>query len=257
MDKIINTVYETTNYDQFVFLDTNREIDKSRLKVVTQSIAEHGYIGSPIEVNEKMEIIDGQARTMACKDLGVPIPYVVVPGLGVQQCMILNRATRNWKDMDYVKSFAKQGIKSYILLLDLVNRFGHGPQVAVYASKNKRIGGGTGSGGALRNGNFTMSVEEYERGKRTLEKIEPMMGYVKSSAVHTQALTIALCYAVNNPKVDYNRLLETVAQRHLLLKPYTVITDILEDLSEKYNTNLKGGTKRIYLKSAYLEDQYS
>lgn len=256
MKNVTREVHTTTNFSIFKKLEGNRDVEKGRAKTIQQSISENGYVGAPIVVNEKMEVIDGQGRLKACEELSVPIPYIIVPGLTVRECMVLNRNTRNWKDIDYVRSYAHQGKTSYMRLLKLVERYGHGPQVAIYASKNKRVGGGTGSGSSLRNGTLELSEEEYKRGEETLSKIEPMMGYVKSSSVHTQALTIALCYAVNNKDVKYERLLETVATRHLLLKPYTVITDILDDLSEKYNTNLKGGTKRIYLKTAYLEEQY-
>ncbi|MBQ2600753.1 ParB N-terminal domain-containing protein [bacterium] len=74
-DEIVSAVYRTTDYDKFKTLDGNRTVEKSRVNKILKSINDNGYIHCPIIVNERMEIIDGQGRLEAVKQLGIPVEY--------------------------------------------------------------------------------------------------------------------------------------------------------------------------------------
>ena len=59
---IINT---TGDYGIFKRLKGNRTVTRSRVEKIKNSINKVGYIKSPIVVNEKREVIDGQGRCQA------------------------------------------------------------------------------------------------------------------------------------------------------------------------------------------------
>ena len=72
-DKTVGHIFETTDYDIFKRLEGNRADIERRAKKVIKSIKAVGQIKAPIIVNERFEIIDGQARAEAFRRLGLPI----------------------------------------------------------------------------------------------------------------------------------------------------------------------------------------
>lgn len=57
----------TNNYEMFKILAGNRGVSPARVKKIKKSIEDVGYITSPILVNEKMEVIDGQRQIASFK----------------------------------------------------------------------------------------------------------------------------------------------------------------------------------------------
>lgn len=95
MDKQIASVYETYDYDKFHIMEKgNREIDHYK-KIATQMNEQ--FLFTVIIVNEKFEIIDGQNRFLASKELHKPIRYIIVEGYGVEQVRMYNMEARNWQ----------------------------------------------------------------------------------------------------------------------------------------------------------------
>jgi len=70
-------IRKTTNYEIFTFREDNREkIDKKHLARLVESIKSRNLLElRPIMVNEKLEIVDGQHRLLAAKQLGYEIYY--------------------------------------------------------------------------------------------------------------------------------------------------------------------------------------
>ena len=79
-------VYQSVNYAQFQPIDGNRTILQHHLKRLKKSMEEN-FLISPILVNEKMEIIDGQHRFEAAKSLGLPIYFFIVQGYGLSEVL--------------------------------------------------------------------------------------------------------------------------------------------------------------------------
>ena len=73
---IAGQIHWTTDYDIFKQLLGNREINYNHVRRLIKSMQEE-YLIVPIQVNEKMEVIDGQHRIAACKELGFPIYYMI------------------------------------------------------------------------------------------------------------------------------------------------------------------------------------
>ena len=62
-------VKSTKNYEMFQKLEGNRPVLERRINKIIASINNVGYITSPIIVNDKYEVIDGQGRLEALKQL--------------------------------------------------------------------------------------------------------------------------------------------------------------------------------------------
>jgi ParB-like chromosome segregation protein Spo0J len=71
MKERIEKIFETRDYGMFKRLKGNRDITTNRVAIIKASIENIGYISNPIICNENMEIIDGQGRYEACKELEI------------------------------------------------------------------------------------------------------------------------------------------------------------------------------------------
>lgn len=100
-------VRETTDYDMFRYMDGQRSVEQSRVNKIMASIKKHGQI-DPIEVNEKYEVGDGQGRLEACRQLKIPVKYIVVPGRTIEDYIAVNSTSTNWTMLDYVESWIKR-----------------------------------------------------------------------------------------------------------------------------------------------------
>lgn len=93
MNKECGKVYITDEYDIFKKLYANRQTRKDNIKKLTASMTNNGWVGGPIIVNENMEIVDGQNRLEGAKAANVPVEYLIKPGYGIKECIILNKVS--------------------------------------------------------------------------------------------------------------------------------------------------------------------
>jgi hypothetical protein len=110
---VSNQVHTTTDYARFVILAGNRKPNDIHVKRLSNSFKKN-YLFSPILINEKWQIIDGQHRFLAAKELGLPIYYIIVPGYGLNEVQILNTNSSNWKKEDYLKAYCDLGVENYL-----------------------------------------------------------------------------------------------------------------------------------------------
>lgn len=112
-------IKSTTEYDRFTSLTGNRDPRSLHLRRLIESFKKR-YLFSPIIVNELYEIIDGQHRFWAAKELGLPVYYIVVQGYGLEEVQILNSNSADWKKLEYLKSYCDLGIKSYLWMQEFM-----------------------------------------------------------------------------------------------------------------------------------------
>ena len=122
MAQVVGHVCQTMDYSLFKTLKGNRTINQAHLYRLTKSIGEQ-YLLSPIVVNDRFEIIDGQHRFNAAKANNLPINYIVAPGYGLREVQVLNTNSSNWNSMDYLKAYCDMGLEPYIKFRDFMNRW--------------------------------------------------------------------------------------------------------------------------------------
>ena len=121
MDAIIGQIYQTADYTKFKRLPGNRDVKNA--KKIVDSINDVGYVLSPILVNEKMEVVDGQNRLEALQKLELPVAYIMQEGIGRKECQALNINQSNWTTEQFIHSYAECGYKSYQKLELLIHDF--------------------------------------------------------------------------------------------------------------------------------------
>jgi hypothetical protein len=120
--KVISNVYESRDYSEFKSLLGNREIKNLHLKRLITSF-KNDYLISPIIVNEKFEIIDGQHRFEAAVSIGAPIYFIIVPNYGLREVQILNKNMEKWKNDDHLNSGCALGNPEYLKFRDFMEKF--------------------------------------------------------------------------------------------------------------------------------------
>ena len=106
-------IKETLNYQIFNELHGNRNINKFHVERLKNSMSKK-YLHTVISVNENYEVIDGQHRLQACKELNLPIKYVVLKGYGLKEVQTLNAMSSNWTTNQFLESYCSKGIINYL-----------------------------------------------------------------------------------------------------------------------------------------------
>ena len=109
-------VKETKNYEMFSSIMGNRPMNELHLNRLTKSMQEELLV-SPIIVNEKYEVIDGQHRLKVSSELNLPVRYIVCEGYGLTEVQRLNQNTKDWKMIDFISGYAELGNKEYQYLM--------------------------------------------------------------------------------------------------------------------------------------------
>lgn len=116
----------TTNYSRFGTIEGNRRVSRRHVKELKRLIRTNGNLNEkfPIKVNSRMEILDGQHRFEALKELGLPIVYEIVDGANINTVRAINLGNKNWDWRDIGRSYADLGNKEYEWFLDYVDQYG-------------------------------------------------------------------------------------------------------------------------------------
>ena len=250
----ISNVYRTSNYSLFKRLHANRDVTTSRVNKIINSIKQVGYIQSPIIVNEKIEIIDGQGRYEALKRLGMPVDYIIVKGIGIKECRAMNIYQSNWGALDYIKSYAEDGDTNYIYLNNLYKKY---KPLGLTVINNAVTGTAGCDNPAIKNRMFKCSTEDYERAIRLLDFEMEFLQIVRNIKGRMDYVFIAIAFAYNHPDVDNNRLYNVLVEKYERIVAPANIEQALEEISKIYNEKCRN---KVYLGTEYrkyLDQRYS
>lgn len=220
----------TRDYDQFTLMTANREQLPGHVRTLKKSFEEFGNFtkAQPILVNERMEIIDGQHRFLACKELGQPVYFSVVPGLGVTEARQMNIVHRNWNHDDYAHSYAASGDTNYQKLQELREDFGFSyTTILAYAEGMSRKGALK----RFRNGEFVL---EDEPGTRQRLSYLADTGLIVPF-VSDKNFTLAMLKVMQAPGYDHKRMLKKLKLHQNMLERRATVQDYLRLLENIYN----------------------
>lgn len=247
-------IYRTKDYARFRMLDGNRRIEAYRLNKVRGSIKENGYIMNPICVNERYEIIDGQARFTVLQELGLPVDYYQVTGLGVKDCIAMNTAMSNWRLVDYITAYEDMGVIDYKYLNNLFKAHKRLGVNTILNSirqlkRTTAVGSDAVSLAEIKFGDFKCSQDEYIAARNMLEYTEKFRDTVEAvKGGRKEVYYLAIQFACRQQDVDKERLLQKITSRKL--EPAHTLAQALDNLSAAYNERIAKG-KKIYLSNDY------
>lgn len=237
-------IKSTTDYDKFVILGANRDLNEGHVAKLVRAMTETGNLTKidPITINERGEVIDGQHRLEACKQLEVPVYYMEFEGLNIDDATQMNLLHRNWNNLDYAKRYATTGNKNYIRYLQLVEDYptitGTVIVIAVYGRNVVRMNS------IFKEGEFELDEEFLPTVIDRLEKLITIQNVVGPLQ---RGIAKAFVQSMDISGYKHEQMLKKLVSYPILYRPYTQLADNLRMLEDIYNHNQPQETRlRLY-----------
>jgi hypothetical protein len=242
----------TEDYSTFKMLPYNRNIDHE--KRLISSVDKIGLVPIPIIVNERMEIVDGQHRFTACKTMGLPVYYIVVPGIGLKECSDMNSVSKNWSTMNHVHAYTSpvyEDNDSYIYyeLLSEENQEMNPTMLScmlapLYKASGRRVRA------LIKQGKLKLSESDYHHITEKISWANGFIQYAEKMEGTMETFWEAISYLYEIEAVDNEKLKRCILKTDQTeLSPVGKIEGCLDKLEKIYN---KGAKKnRVYMRPAY------
>lgn len=235
---IQNSVLVTRNYDIFKFMEGNRNVNITHLKRIKKSL-ENKQLEIPLIVTTNMEIFEGQHRYIACREMGLPIYYIIVEGLTLEDAISINTVSKKWSAEDYFQHHLALGKPEYIRLKKFMDETGlslHNARTFLDNISAK----GTKQQSTFYNGDFV--IEDYDR---SMEMFKKHMDYSACPAFNKAACKLAILKIMNHPQYDHERMVIKLDQLAYKITNRVSTTDYLVAFSDIYNYNASKD-KKVY-----------
>lgn len=232
-------VKKTKDYSKFNTLHTNRRIDPKHVNTLKKSIEDNGVLLNPVLVNNKMQVIDGQHRFKACKELEKPIYYLCVGDYGIDEVQALNLNQKNWTKKDYAHSFAEMGYDDYQVLLDFYNEM----EEFTFTSCIKLLQGTTSSKDIGRKRNYSDTKQVFEEGTWEIHDIEQaynLVAFLRKigeyyDGYNRAAFVNSIITLSKKSQFDKDEFLRKLEYQSNALSDCTKVGDYIELIEEIYN----------------------
>lgn len=121
----MSEIQKTKNYEEFKLCEYNRPVDPFHVRKLKEVLSVDNQLSfHPIIVNEKMEIIDGQHRFVAAKELGLEL-YYLKGDLDYSHILSTNINQKKLALKDVVKFYAfRDRLPDYIEFYELLGSLG-------------------------------------------------------------------------------------------------------------------------------------
>lgn len=224
-------INKTHDYSQFRIVTTNREVDKNHVKRVKASIAKNNLLHlNPIIVNDKLEVIDGQHRLQAAKELKVAVWYVMSNEISQDHIAILNTNKKNWKLDDYIHYHAKNGLTAYIALNTFMKNNSFIPSSVALSIAASNTESNMIREGKLKNVNL-------DEAEAMMSRISDYRNHFSDAYTRKFVLAVKTIEKVNG--FDHKQMIEQIALQPRSLKPCTTSKEYIKQLEELYNYRKK------------------
>jgi len=240
------TVLKTREYSRFKNIKGNRGLLKSHLRNLMVSLGKSNLLEeNPIIVNEKFEVIDGQHRLEAAKQLHLDIYYIVRKNGDIIDVQLLNGAVKAWRFTDYIQSFKAAGNKNYATLEAYYKKYGLSIGMGVemltgeHSSKNSLLQD-------FRDGKFV--VRDLAGAELFGHQLDSYRKYVEYQAKVDRNLAMAVMFLSDNKPVSFldmlARLQEFCSQEPM--KRQVNMREYIRTFEEVYNKGKSVNITRFF-----------
>ena len=241
-DEIVGVIKSSTNYDLFGTgetklkkIDGNRDVDSNHVEKLVASFKEE-YLISPILVNGKHEMIDGQHRFEAAKICGEPIFYIVEDNYGAREMQLFNANMSVWTINDFIRSYAKEGLEEFKEYVDFCKHFPSFTKRTCEAILTKAGDPqNTNSNVQIKNGVFV--IPNIDKSYDIANHVMDFQGLFPYWSTH--AFAMALMYVWQHPKYDPVQMLDKVKKNIDEFYEYRDKDSFIDLLNKTYNKHGK------------------
>ena len=214
--KVVNTIYETRDYDIFKLLKQNRKLNPKNYTKLLMSMKEE-QLQIPILVNKDFEVIDGQHRLACCKETGLPIYFYIVDEYTIEQVKRANMVSSNWTKEDFLNMHIENGIEAYMDIYNMIHLYG------VNVSDLIKLFS------LVQNTSSKLLSKNFEDGSFSLDGQAEVMLFLEAlkdfsilRTFRTKAFINAFSKLYFHPDYNHSKMLERLNERgHLLTKRST------------------------------------
>ena len=229
--------------------EANRLIRRPHVDRLKEIIEKNGYLdGCPIICDEDGFIIDGQHRYVACKELNVEPPIIVLKMKNAfDMAPLMNSTQMSWGIRDYVHYWAVKGYPDYIIMEQICKAKDLSPSVVyniVTGKAVERTGLGRASDRSeLKTGAFKIG-DTSEKGLAKLErKINAIMEIVnRLDLPRTDRLIIALARLASDKNFSFSTMLAKIDYQKAKVYRCSTIVEYQQMWANNYNYK---NTKKI------------
>lgn len=231
----VGTLYMTYDYDQFKLMSGNRPTNSAHVQHLKKSFELRQLI-VPVLVNDKMEIIDGQHRVEVCRQLGLPVYFIILQKYGIREVQMLNTNMKNWSVEDYLACYCNQGIEDYIKYREFRAKFGFDHQVSLAF-----LMGNTSKYHSIFNeGN--LKLKSYDKVEKTAQMISEFAQFYKG--YKRRAFVFAMMAIMKHPDYNHQEMLDKVALQQTKLVDCPTVETYISLMEELYNYH-RAKSKRV------------
>jgi|TARA_R100000008_G_C3535511_1_gene141754 hypothetical protein len=237
-DKTLKThmTFGTKNYTMFNLVPGNRSISESHVEHLIEKIkgGENFLVYSPIMVDEKMRVLDGQHRLLAAKAAGVHIWYNIVKGkINLDTIARINENQRKWSPNNFVHMYASMGNAHYKAFEQFYRGYKLSVSTGLLLFGNQTMT-------SLRNG--TLEVTDILRSEELADALIDVQKFVPFAKYNRFANAFKRVF--ENQNYNHKRMLSKLEQRKHTIKKLTTVPDYIRLLEGIYNDKLSD-TKKI------------
>ena len=118
-----NKFFETRDYSMFKKVRGNRPVDQAHVQQLKKLIADKDLM-DPIRVNANIEVVDGQHTLQARKELGLPVPYIIINSDDPLDVARLNQGRKNWSLDHFLGHHCARGKMDYKICKSKMQQWG-------------------------------------------------------------------------------------------------------------------------------------
>jgi hypothetical protein len=220
------------DYDKFKFVNGNRPVDDRHVNKLVASMKQH-YVPTPIIVNSKNQIVDGQHRYLACKQLGLDI-YFYRNDIKLDGLRTINQNTKNWTLDDFMNSYVKlEEDKSQVGPYTIFKHFKKTTKfpnaVCLMMLTNDR----SRSSDGFKQGIFEIPPGNYEMAQRQAKMIIEVGQYY--AGYKRRSFVVAMLILFKDPEFKFKKFIRKLTLNRSKLFHCTNTEDYLDAIEKLYN----------------------
>lgn len=206
----------------------------------------------PVLVNQNYQVIDGQHRVAAATELNLPVFYMVVPNMNLDDVHTLNSIGKKYSFDDYLEGYAAAGLAHYKNALSFRRKYKFTAHVYMYIWVGSKDFGNGASVNAFKNGKLV--INDLKKCHQIAEDLTFMITEFKNELpLHKRPACIAMAEMMENPKFDLLKLVKNLNSNAVRKLRYnsSVADDWRSGLQKVYNFNM---TKKNRITFWTIED---
>ena len=263
---MLTPIFTTTNYSMFGHIGGNRNLDTSNLNKIKQSVSKKHIKTNAVicildveDVKVPLKIVDGQHRFEACKDLNIPVSYVIDSSLTMSSILnditLLNTASKEWDVSDFMNSEAQKGNQNYVLYSQVYNifnnSFDHESLFYILNNDDSRTCPKI-SYPLFKSGQLHFDQSDYNYLIQRLKDISKFDYYNELGG--KRYYQKALNQLINTKGFDMGQMLSKIQTRQSTIVKCTTVDGALRQLGDIYNWKSQSGKVRFVTEGNKIVD---